>query len=991
MIRRFTNQLQQFLTLVKTRLFKSSFSLALRNHKRQRYLLLTGLILATTFVSLFSVPVAQAAGEKSFIADKVKDSMTAHQYYYALVGCFAKMDMDSVTQTELANWEWLKGGGSNAVVSDATFTTLGASSSSPFACARSLKDAFNALGFTDALDTFCQLGFTFSKNNGGNGKSGKGGQSTQACKDGRGQGDFDGAGSGPGAALAQATAVEKLLVKTPQGAAAKKSLSGAEEYVRQYLSFVNTCKPTIVREYGSGAGASGNKKAFKISIVAQDGSVKDYYATTSSTEDNTKVSMVSKRDGSESTSTCGKVAQEIVKNARAYAAWLSDPRNAGATGSSAQGNDTPPEETVTCAIDGIGWVICPVINFLGNITDQTYKILSEDLLEVDASMFDRDTESGKAAYSAWSSVLNVANISFIIAFLFIIYSQITGFGISNYGIKKLLPKFVIAAILVNSSFWICAIAVDLSNIAGNSVKTLLGGQVSGIEFNFSQDGITQTGNSWTALAVAILSAGSLVYVGLSVLLPSLVIVLLALVTVVAVLALRQALIILLIVIAPLAFVAWLLPNTEDWFKKWLSLFKTLLLMFPIIGLVFGASSLASKIVMASSNTLIVQLIGALITAVPLFVTPIIMKTAGGLLGRFGGIINNPNKGPFDRMRKSADSYRDKRQNIAKSRRLNGTSMFGNPGSSLRNSDSRFKRGVGQVLGAPTAVSSGLAGRTLTKERQAASAKASAEFAEQNYVATRASNDASGYAQKIAGPTGSASLAQAYAIEALEKEKAKDRAAEKTIFEHNGTSFQDLGKGIKEGNYSGAREEAALQRYFETANSAGVQEMLEHVNTKRNNPSLTGEDLNRAKEISKITGDALANSPLKPKNLSASNLNKLRNGDGIQDEAARIASTISEGKINASSVGQMDIDEIRKWTGNMVKNTELLKNTSPDKIQATYNAIVEAENDPRINVNLGDREKTGLKDLKKQLEAQWLSSQVKNDQQNAAASTYGPKI
>ena len=78
-----------------------------------------------------------------------------------------------------------------------------------------------------------------------------------------------------------------------------------------------------------------------------------------------------------------------------------------------------------------------------------------------------------------------ANIIFIIGFLIIVFSQLTSFGVSNYGIKRLLPKIIIAAILVNVSFYICAIAVDLSNILGNSLRGILmpeGGVV--LDFNF---------------------------------------------------------------------------------------------------------------------------------------------------------------------------------------------------------------------------------------------------------------------------------------------------------------------------------------------------------------------------------------------------------------------------------------------------------------------------------------------------------------------------
>ena len=64
---------------------------------------------------------------------------------------------------------------------------------------------------------------------------------------------------------------------------------------------------------------------------------------------------------------------------------------------------------------------------------------------------------------------------FIILLLVVIFSQITGVGIDNYGIKKILPKLIIAAILINLSYWICVAFVDLSNILGNSFQAMFNG------------------------------------------------------------------------------------------------------------------------------------------------------------------------------------------------------------------------------------------------------------------------------------------------------------------------------------------------------------------------------------------------------------------------------------------------------------------------------------------------------------------------------------
>lgn len=347
-------------------------------------------------------------------------------------------------------------------------------------------------------------------------------------------------------------------------------------------------------------------------------------------------------------------------------------------------NSTPNDET-SCTINGIGWILCPVMDFMGGITDASYSVVAT-MLTINPSMFDQSKSEGVATFSAWSAMRNFANVAFVIVFLIIIFSQISSLGVSNYGIKKLLPKLIVAAILVNISYYLCAIAVDLSNIIGSSVKSIFDSTAGSVTaankatlldktFSGAEGGNLFATLTGSLIAVAGISTIAL-YSGLSILLPVLISALVAIVTVVAVLIMRQALIILLIVISPLAFVALLLPNTEGLFKKWRSLLTTLLLMFPIIAAIFGASALAGKIIMSSDGNILVQIMGAGITIIPLFITPLVMRAAGGVLNRFGGFINNPNKGPIDSLRKRAGSFRDARQNTRRANALTGGRVFG---------------------------------------------------------------------------------------------------------------------------------------------------------------------------------------------------------------------------------------------------------------------------------------------------------------------------
>ncbi len=298
----------------------------------------------------------------------------------------------------------------------------------------------------------------------------------------------------------------------------------------------------------------------------------------------------------------------------------------------------PPTESCGNKIASIGWIVCPVINFLAGLSDASYNVVSSLLSTPPVNTDINDPTNG--TYQAWAMMRTFANVAFVIAFIIIIFSQITSVGITNYGIKKLLPRIIIAAILVNLSYFICTIAVDLSNVLGGSLKGVFDSMKGGISAPSINDG-----TGWVFLITILFGGGAIVFTGLTVMgglaliFPAVVAALIAVVVAFLVLTVRQALIIILIVISPLAFVAFLLPNTENLFKKWKGLFTTLLLMFPIISVIFGASSFASKVILNSAGTnFYLQTMGTLVAVIPLFITPIIMKTAGSTLAGIGGFI-----------------------------------------------------------------------------------------------------------------------------------------------------------------------------------------------------------------------------------------------------------------------------------------------------------------------------------------------------------------
>ena len=323
----------------------------------------------------------------------------------------------------------------------------------------------------------------------------------------------------------------------------------------------------------------------------------------------------------------------------------------------------PPSENSTstsCDVQGIGWFICPVSNWLADGIDFMYSALQQFLKTKPLET----TNQNSGIYLAWVIMRNISNVAFIVAFLVIIYSQLTSVGISNYGVKKMIPRLVIAAVLVNLSFTICAILLDLSNIAGYAFQDAF----MGIKNTISTVGENTSTWTWsevisTALSNGALAVGAITFTTelLPMLVPAATLAGLTLLLILLIMAARQALIIILIIISPLAFVCYLLPGTEKWFKKWRDSFLTMLVFFPAFSVVFGGAQLAGILIIQNAsgpNGAIMHVLGMLVQIIPLAITPLIMKFSGGVLGKFAGFVNDKNKGWYDRTKNWSKGRRE---------------------------------------------------------------------------------------------------------------------------------------------------------------------------------------------------------------------------------------------------------------------------------------------------------------------------------------------
>ena len=342
-----------------------------------------------------------------------------------------------------------------------------------------------------------------------------------------------------------------------------------------------------------------------------------------------------------------------------------------------------------CANQGgaqsLGWIICPIMSLLGDAAEGLYNSAVEPALNIEPKLF---SDSNTNTAGAWGIFRNIANVIFVILMLLVIFSQLTGVGIDNYGIKKILPKLIVVAVLTNLSYVLCVLAIDVSNILGNSFQGLFEGMRGGLDLTLDFKDGTVIGNQIKNTAGSMVGVGVLgalvgmsggiweaPMVALSLLLGAIGVVV-SIFFLFVLLAAREAAIVVLVVLAPVAMVLYALPNTKKVFDKWLKAFEGLLLVYPIAGLLVGGGNYVSALLIHSGmgSDFFGALTAMIAGVLPIFFIPTMLKGSFSALGTIGARISGfgagasrgvtralGNSGAYKNMQESARMWADKSQ------------------------------------------------------------------------------------------------------------------------------------------------------------------------------------------------------------------------------------------------------------------------------------------------------------------------------------------
>ncbi len=308
----------------------------------------------------------------------------------------------------------------------------------------------------------------------------------------------------------------------------------------------------------------------------------------------------------------------------------------------------------SCDIEWVGWIVCPLTRASTGIVVSMYNFMQDNFLNIKSDQLFSNSGKGAEVYKNWSSFRDMANVFFVIMIAIIIFSQVTSAGISNYGIKKMLPKIVIYAILVNISWYLAVIAVDISNIAGSTIFNWL--VKDGWHFSNAAKGTESpvesilTGTATNA-GLIVAAGVTAALVGGGTILLFMISAVMALVTTLLILMIREAAVVVLVVISPLAFVMGLLPNTEGFLKKWMRFMKNMLIIYPICSLMVGGAIFVSNLLFNITDKPILKVMYGVLPILSLFALVAIIKTIvsvidgltggnlRGALGKMSGHIN----------------------------------------------------------------------------------------------------------------------------------------------------------------------------------------------------------------------------------------------------------------------------------------------------------------------------------------------------------------
>lgn len=285
-------------------------------------------------------------------------------------------------------------------------------------------------------------------------------------------------------------------------------------------------------------------------------------------------------------------------------------------------------------------------------------IINFIMAKLDGLLIIGNFQKNTAILKTWQMVRDAGNILLIIGLLIIALANAVRAQMDYYTAKALIPRLIIAAIFINFSLLLVQLIMDLGNVL---VAYFLYSGTNKLTFQNiipvnQLDGILATGG---AVGIAMGTIALFLFKGFV-----LVIILVAVVTVLAVLVLRVALLWFLAILSPIIFLFAVLPFTRGLTSTWWNYFVRYVFMGAMVALILNIAVNISSAPL--SKVAADQFIRLILTIALVFMAgliPILLgdKLASAVSGKIGDWTKGVKKSRFARSRGGASLIARRKQ------------------------------------------------------------------------------------------------------------------------------------------------------------------------------------------------------------------------------------------------------------------------------------------------------------------------------------------
>lgn len=287
---------------------------------------------------------------------------------------------------------------------------------------------------------------------------------------------------------------------------------------------------------------------------------------------------------------------------------------------------------------GLRWVACPLIVATQKSIDLMDNLLQKLLIINADEVFDTSKDSGKAYFAGFRAFQTIAFSIIVIVALILVIGTSAGFEVFDaYTMRKAAPRFLFAVGGLVLLWPFLEFAVRFMDNMTNWTGDLISAPFKALPGSAST-GFKEIAAQWIVAGTAIAAFGILGLLSMAATL------FLGIMTLIVVLLARKLIILLCILLAPVAVICSVLPNTQKVWAIWRTTFVGAGLAGMVIAAILGASIALARVAKTANVGGMGDSVAVVIIAIAPFLIPSAIRRTQGAFATFTGSLDDRRRG-----------------------------------------------------------------------------------------------------------------------------------------------------------------------------------------------------------------------------------------------------------------------------------------------------------------------------------------------------------